>query len=62
MTLRIFCERCNKDVTGEDYVIVQLHVNLDRAMREHRRRYPAEWHFCTGCAEDQLRLDLGPQE
>jgi len=64
MTVRTFCERCNRDITDEDFVEVTLRVNIERAMNEHRktRRQPNRWDFCLACAQDQLRLDLGPQE
>jgi len=64
MTIRTFCERCNRDVSNEDFVEVTLRVNIEQAMREQRKmhRQPNRWDFCIECARDQLRLDLGEQE
>jgi len=51
MTIRTFCDHCNRDISKHD----RLTVRLDTGIRDELVRKPGQWDFCIQCART---LDL----
>jgi hypothetical protein len=52
MTTRTFCDRCDRDITGQDRLTVQLDRRID-----DRPRFD-HWDFCIQCARGLVVADL----
>ena len=62
MTMKYFCEKCDRDITDEDRVEIRLQINVQRILEAHIERgakasnpsQPRDWDLCLDCARSLL--------
>jgi hypothetical protein len=58
MTHRMFCDNCNRDLTGDDYVELHVRPNMLKHALKQSHIIDQTRDYCIDCARAQLGIRI----